>query len=332
MKKNIRKIPENVRTKLKSLRGKDIVAGCAIEFSAKDIRAGLLNHLGIEFRKDGLYVPSRFIPPPLQGKYSEKNVHGEEIVRRDLGLVTRYRSIEAPNWGSSSNGTHSVDMPYPTYIRDFIPPRGLELVLHCNDCSAVRTTFSIAVHVDEVLSQGSFDFEHRLLVDLNLIQENLGSCGVEVADMSVEDYVSTLHLSWEILPPGSREEAIERLFKGRKPTRPQMEVAESRLQLFDSLKPQNFVVGSSGFSRYFGALLEEGLVVFENLQYGNAIYVMYENWQKLSSQNRLDLLSGRLGESFDRVIHKQGWELEVKMLVDDFRQLKKMEAQRGKRK
>jgi hypothetical protein len=96
-------------------------------------------------------------------------------------------------------------------------------------------------------------------------------------------------------------------------------MAESRYDFFESLDAKNIIVGSSGFRRYFGALLEENLVVFENIQYGNAIYVMYDNWEKLSQQNRLDLISGRLGDQFDRVIHRDGWQEEVKYLVEEKR-------------
>ena len=57
----------------------------------------------------------------------------------------------------------------------------------------------IAARVDEVLSQADPNFDDYLLQNLNLLQENLGACGVEAADSSVEEYARTLRLSWEIL-------------------------------------------------------------------------------------------------------------------------------------
>ena len=48
------------------------------------------------------------------------------------------------------------------------------------------------------------------------------------------------------------------------------------------MKPTEIVLGMSGNTRYLGAKYAEDLVVFENLEYGNAIYILYENWKILS--------------------------------------------------
>ncbi len=316
MKKNVRVIPEAVRTKLRSLQGQNIVAGCARQFSAEEIRNGALKHLQIELLADGLHLPERILPRTEQGKYSARNAEGYEVKRTDLPKEIHYNTIEAPDWGDSSNGTHLVDLPYEKYPRDFYAPRELALIVHCPDTHADQTNYVIAARVDEVLNQKVPDFEDRLLDDLNLLQENLGCCGIESAGSSLEEYARTLHLSWEILPPGSREEAIERLFRGRRPTQQQRETAGERYDFFNSLRPKKLIVGTSGFRRYFGALLEDDLAVFENIEYGNAVYLMYEDWGQLSQRTRVQLLSGRLGNQFDRVIHRPGWQKEVRRLVE----------------
>jgi len=316
MKKNVRVIPEAARSRLKSLREQCIVAGCARQFSAESIRNGALAHLQIQLDADGLHVAGRVLPRAAQGKYSARNIAGYEVVRRDLPKETHYNVVDAPDWGDWSNGTHDVLLPYEKYPRDFYAPRELELCLYCADTSAARSSFVIAARVDEVFNQGAPDFETRLLENLNLLQENLGGCGVEAADFSIEDYGRTLQLSWEILPPGSLDEAIERLFRGRRPTQQERKAAEGRYEFFESLNPLKLIVGSCGFRRYFGALLEDNLVVFENVEYGNAVYLMYDNWEELSQLSRLELLSGRLGDEFDRVIHREGWQAEVRRLVE----------------
>lgn len=319
-KKNILKIPQTVHNKCSTFPRQDIVAGCAQLYSADAIRNGALAHLQVELRDDALYYPERIVPPASQGKYSNRNIHGYEVVRNDLPIETRYHAVEAPNWGDSYHGTHTVWLPHRAYPKDFHPPRELEIILHCPDTSATRSSFIIAARVDEVLSQDSRDFEERLLAGLNLLQENFGACGIEPATTSVAEYARTLHLSWDILPPGSRNEVIQRLFKGRHPTQVQQDTAASRYDFFQSLSPQQIVIGSSGFRRYFGAQLENNLVIFENIQYGNAIYIMYENWEVLSQRSRVDLLSGRLGAQFDRVVHREGWQKEVRLLVEARRQ------------
>ena len=75
--------------------------------------------------------------------------------------------------------------------------------------------------------------------------------------------------------------------------------------------------GISGLQRYFGAIIEDDLVVFENTRYGNAIYIMYNNWQELSTLSRIELMSGKYGSDFDRVVHTSKWEDKVKKLISE---------------
>ena len=119
----------------------------------------------------------------------------------------------------------------------------------------------------------------------------------------------------EILPPGTVEEAVERIFGGRKATQPEIDVVAERYKFFMSLKPVNLIVGSSGFQKYFGAQLKEDLVVFDNVEYGNALYIMFEDWEELSQKSRIELLSGKAGSNFIRIVHKGEWEETVRKVL-----------------
>jgi hypothetical protein len=315
MKKNIRKIPTAVLSKLNGITQKNIVVACAKAFRHKDLAAGLLSHLDITVSDQGISCPEMVLPPETQGKFSYRNINGEEVVRKDLPLETEYHTAEAPNWGDSSYGYHTVSLPHQQYPRDFRPPKGLQLLIKCVGQKECSEAYVIAFRVDEVLDKTSRGFKKILLENLNLLQENIGACGIEPADIPIEAYAKSLHVSWEILPPGSKDEVIARLFKGRIPKKHEIENVEERYDLFTSLKPKQIVIGTSGFSRYFGALLEENLIIFENVQYGNAIYILYENWKDLSQKTRLELLSGRFGRNFDRVVHKHGWKTQVRNII-----------------
>ncbi|MCM2137405.1 hypothetical protein MUU52_26630, partial [Klebsiella pneumoniae] len=91
--------------------------------------------------------------------------------------------------------------------------------------------------------------------------------------------------------------------------------AENRYEFFMSLEPKKIVTGNSTFSNYIGAMLEDDLVVFENIEYGNAIYILYDDWDEISKLSRIDLLSGRAGSNFDRIIHSGNWKEEVRKKV-----------------
>ena len=75
---------------------------------------------------------------------------------------------------------------------------------------------------------------------------------------------------------------------------------EDRLKLFASLKPSSYLVGTAQFASYIGAQFADDLVVFENAYYGDALYVLYDNWRDVSKRSRIDLLKGT-SERFDQL-------------------------------
>lgn len=316
MKKNIRKVPGAVAKKLKGL-PRYVVAGVAKIYDISGLKRGLLKHIGVRVRRDGTLVlpeDGKVVPPAESGRYSKRNVEGEEVVRRDLPLETHYTSIDSPNWGDAATyGTHTVDLPYERYPREQIPPRLSAIKVTQAGASAGKV--SLVFEVEEVLDRKARGFKDRLLECLNLLQENVGTCGVEQAGTKPGDYIASLSVSWEILPPGTKEEALRRLFRGRRPNQEERDQAAERYDLIKSLKPQSFIYGMSGVARYFGGLIRPDLVVFENLAYGNAIYVMFEDWKALSQKSRVELMSGRLADNFERVIHTKGWKKKVRSIV-----------------
>ncbi len=315
MKKHINKIPNHVTAKLKTLEATDIVAACSVKYLASAIRKGTLRHLGIRLSPNGLVVPESILPPATQGRYSDRNVNGEEVVRRDLPMLTKYVSVETPNWGDWYYGSHEVDLPHRYYQRQFIPPMEAEILMHSPERSAGLKAYIISFRINQVLRKGTRGFKKKLFNALNLLQENTGACEVEAADVPLEKYAKSLHVAWEILPPGTKNEAIIRLFGSRHATKEQKEVAGDRYDFFMALKPKKLVYGSSGFRRYFGAMIKNELVVFENIEYGNAVYIMFKDWPVLSKLSRIDLLSGKYGKDFARIPHLSGWKKDVRSII-----------------
>lgn len=323
MKKNLRKIPQHIYAKLNAIDGNEIVAGCAVPFEANMLLSGKLTHIGISLTSQGIQFPSSIVPPRNGGKYSACNVDGVTIIRRDLPKETHYNSVDTPNWGDDYNGTHTVDLPYEKYPRELQPPRELEITISCENTKPGLRAYVISFKVDETLDKTSSNFEHRLLEDLNLLQENVGACGIESATVPLSSYAKSLRLSWEILPPGTLEETVRQLYGNRTPTTQEEEVAADRHKFFTDLHSRSLVYGSSGFRRYFGAILEDNLALFENLQYGNAIYILFEDWEELSKRSRIDLLSGKFGTDFERVIHRSDWKDAVRRIVEQRRSANK---------
>jgi hypothetical protein len=316
-KKNLRGIPQSIKTKLNALKGRPIIAACSKIYSAADLARGVLKHLDIQLTDGRLSYPQSIVPPEKSGKYSDKNVNGEEVVRKDLPKETHYNRVETPNWGDSYNGTHTVNLPYEKYPRDFISPRLARIKISVPTSEPNRESYMIVFEVDQVLNQDDQAFDENLLECLNLLQENLGFCGVQASGATTTDYLNTLRVSWEVLPPGTREEALARLFHGKTPSDEERALVQDRYDFLIGLRPQSLIYGTSGLERYFGGLIRNDLVIFENIQYGNAIYIMFEDWQELSKRSRTELLSGRFGKNFERVVHGSGWKGTVKSIIKD---------------
>jgi len=313
-KKNFRKTPSHILQKLNQLDSDELVVGCVKSFLANDLKEGILSHLQISVENGILTFPESILPPPNQGKFSNWNIYGRIIKRYDLPKENYYISHEAPNWGDSYKGTHTVTIERERYQRDFIAPRHNVIFIDCPDNSENRDSYLIKFQLSEILYRGTGDFEDRLFYCINLLQENVGACDLVRSDATFNDYIRTLNLSWDILPPGSLEETLSRLFRNSNPTQQDIDTATERYRFFNSLRPINLIIGVSGFQRYFGAMIRDNLVFFENVRYGNAIYIMFENWQVLSQKSRIDLLSGeQIG--FERIIHTGDWKTQVRSII-----------------
>ena len=315
VKKNIRKIPDFIRKKLSTIDGDKIVPCYLLKADRELILAGKFIHLAICFEGERLSYPEELLPDPSQGKFSRWNVHGREVKRRDLPMEPFYIYIDAPNWGDYGNGTHTVTFLKWRYPVDYLPPRHIALRIQLlNEEAADRFLFGIVT--SDVLSKGAEDFEERLFFALNLLQENLGGCDVAPSELNREDYLSHV-VEWEILPFGNRDRVVKLLSEGQRDPVHARKTVEERYDFFVSLGARQMIYGTSGLQRYFGAKIEEDLVVFENLRYGNAVYIMYEDWEMLSQRSRTDLLSGRLGHNFDRIVHSGAWQNKVRRIVQD---------------
>jgi hypothetical protein len=317
MRRNFRKIPPDILARLREIHKRTIVAGSVLPLSASDIRSRKLAHLGVIFKGGHVEHPKTVLPPPSAGRFSRLNVEGEEIVRKDLPKLHLSHTVETPNWGDRSRGVHEVDLPYEAYRRDFIPPRENEISIKLVGKEAgAEHKYVLRFEVTEVMDRSKRDFAKNLLFNLNLLLENVGAADAFASDADLRDYLKTIYVNWEILPPGEREKNVARILKDL-PDSPEIRKrVVDRYEFLEQLKPTAFIRGRGGFRRYFGARFLHDLVVFENMQYGNAVYAMLKNWEQQSKHSRLELLaSGREGKDFVRVPHTKGWKRRVKAII-----------------
>lgn len=316
-KRNIRQVPARILERIRSFDQDDVVAACVKFLRPEDLPR--YDHLGLRETPAGLEVPPQKAPPTNQGRYSNWNINGREWKRTDLPKIWKAFTMESPNFGDWSRGSHDVTHDREVYRVDFVPPLNLELAITLLDSK--NGGYTVKFSIEQVLNRRTPDFEKGLLFNLNLLQENVGAADVFPSAATLAEYTKTVRVDWQILPPGTVDEVVEAMVKGRRSsvTPDQIAVMKDRIGVMATLKPEAYVTGSDEFLRYFGAKFGEDCVAFENIQYGNAIYVMYENWQELSKHSRLELLAGPR-DAFDRIVHTSGWKGELKARIAAYRE------------
>ena len=313
MKRNLLKVPGAILDRLATFDQDDVVAAKVKLLQPDDIAA--YADLGLVLNGDELTAPDPALPNPATGKYSRANMFGMDKVRRDLPKITKDFGFMAPSWGSGSY--HWVSIDREVYLRDFYPPK--EVTLSIVVLGRRGVGFLVKFAIDQVINRRTRNFEKELLYNLNLLQENVGAADVFPSESSLADYAATVHVDWRLLPPGSVDEVMAAMLEGKPPVSVECQrVMKERITVMAKLKPEAFITGTDGFLRYFGAKFGDDFVAFENVNYGNALYLMYEGWENLSRRSRIDLLSGD-PDRFDRIVHKEGWKDQLRAMVADYR-------------
>lgn len=127
------------------------------------------------------------------------------------------------------------------------------------------------------------------------------------------EHVPMQRLPWRVLPPGENSvETVIHHYKRLQAHRPDAPYDLDRLEKILSLKPSGYYVGDGEFEKYIvlnfkhtpKALLECPL-------FGNAIYVIRSDWQKLSRLSKRELLA-HSSRSAVKIVHRGKWFQRVK--------------------
>jgi len=309
-KKFFRKIPKTIEAKLSEINSQCLLIGCVVKVSNEDIKSGKYNHLGIAYNNSELSLLSEVLPPKEIGHISKRNITGQTITHKNDPKVTISYSITVPNFGDWNRGSHIISFTPEVYRKTFIAPKLFQIKTDLLEETSTHKLFKFSI--DTLLNRSQNDFNENLLHALSLLQENVGAIDIFSSDLSAQDFLRSIQVTWEILPPGNREDNLTRILSSihnRSDIDPR--IVRERYLFLESLNPRNFVQGMGGFQRYFGAQFSDDLVVFENLASGNAIYIMQDNWRELSQKSRLELLSGN-NDEFTRITHKGNWKQNLK--------------------
>lgn len=75
-------------------------------------------------------------------------------------------------------------------------------------------------------------------------------------------------------------------------------------------KPDAVYYGNGGFHGYLVFVFKKkGLVLMENMIYGNATYVFRDNWEELSKLSKAEIIQNNLQEK--RLVHRGSWPMQI---------------------
>ena len=303
MSKNYRKIPSGILRKINSFGGNVVEVRSLQKVSISNVST--FQAFGVSAQSLQIGGTWDVLLSASVGKTSKKNVHGWEIVRNDLPKYSKTFCHEIPIYGDGArNGYATVCNDREVYHRDVYSAPMLSILVTVEKLLP-DDNFGLSFKVNEQFELSSTSFEEDVLFAINLLQESLGSFEV-VEPSSPRVFFSEL-LDWQVFPPGSIEEVLSSLrASGRIGKSVDEATAKQRLELFERFEPISYMRGLGGNDTYVGAKYADDLVVFENLRYGNALYLLYADWETQSKKPRSELLRIS-GEKIDRVIHIGKW-------------------------
>lgn len=314
-KQSYRKIPTSIEIKLDQFNCGAIKVASTREIPVLQIQQGLFASVGIYYDSDGLHVPEQSVVPAIEtGVWARRNIEGWEIIRRDLPKISRCYSYEMPNFGDWAKGSHEVNYTRECYQRELIGPLEARMKISIEGKAEDLDVILFSFELDYLFDPEETDFRKQLLLGINLMQQTTGCSDIFPADASKEEILETRIVNWEILPPGVSDREFMRSLTS-KHYEPEPELVLERFHVLQDLEPERIIRGTNmGTMAYYGAQFADDLVVFENVRYGNALYVMFGEWERLSKLSRTELLNNSTG--FERIVHRPGWKRRLTYLVN----------------
>ncbi|MBY8886562.1 hypothetical protein K7472_17060 [Streptomyces sp. PTM05] len=312
-KKSFRKVPDGIQAKIDALRGDSYQVGVRKAYSIQSLDEGAVESLGVQFRNGEVHSLETVLPSAENGRFSRWNLVGKMVRRSDLPKVERTWSVETPNFGDWGKGSHTTTFSRFVYPVEVL--HGQQITISVAIAQDFSDEISIVFRVNRIFHR-SVEEVRELVFALSLLQENVGSVDVVESEVSNSEWLSSVSVAWEFLPVGARDGVLSDLSRriGIANSDSRRTMLEERMGVLLDLSPSELIYGTSGFQRYVGARFAPNLVAFENVEYGNALYVMFEQWEALSRLTRLELLAGP-GRGFERIVHSSGWERRLRTAV-----------------
>ena len=200
-KSNYRRIPPFVNEALNKIDSDIILVSAIKKIGRAEIADGRYVHLGLSLNHNEIITSGPVTPPIDVGKWSERNISGWDLKRKDLPMVQKTWTFESPNFGDGArNGYTMRSWTKDVYQHQIFEPQGMTVeatILDAQSADYVAVRFSL----QPMLKRSMAEFDLMLLWSINVLQENAGVTNVFASNASDKDYKQTIALDWQIFPP-----------------------------------------------------------------------------------------------------------------------------------
>lgn len=306
------KFPKHIEIEIKALSSETFYIGSSRIYDTQDFPASKFARLGVIIEDDSVHTPAATVPPPL-ARWSKWNANGRVITHKDEQKISRsVGGWMVPNYGDWNRGSHVYSGTREVYRRSVIHGKGLSISMERTAPEPGKTR--IAFRVDRLFDTSVTDPDD-LLMACSLIRECTGlEAQVVPGDVTMAEWLTAQDIKWEILPEGTVLSEDVGHFARLSASPDQRKRALAYIQRSDfirTLNHQRIAIGTGGFGRYVAYIFRDDLVILECLTYGNAMYMMYDDWATLSRRSRLSLLADPSAQ-YDRIVHAGKWKDAVR--------------------
>lgn len=93
---------------------------------------------------------------------------------------------------------------------------------------------------------------------------------------------------------------------------------QRKVRVIQSLQPDCKYTGLGGFTSYcIFEFTEKQIYVLESLIYGNATYILGEDWESLSQLSKAEILNGN--HHLKRFVHGENWENNLREFIKNYK-------------
>ena len=248
--------------------------------------------------------PGEKLLPKVSGPISRFNADGKDVPQKDQPKETCYKTVFTRIFGRS---WQYVTRAYERYPRVHYDAPEEELTIEVRNGQKVLISRELEYQPNQM-----DEIKHTI----NLFLELFGECDI-LSDVLVQLHAFNIERrNWRVLPQGEypwekAKDVLQNVTKMLPAWK--REIVDARFELVTNFNPTRIVIGEAGFDGYVIFCFEkQNLYLLESRYTGNATYVFGENWERLATLTKKEILNGQL--QLNRIVHTEGWPMKISSL------------------